>query len=229
LAIGAIILIQIFGGRTNSLIPLYAVGVFIPFTLSQSGMIIHWRRNRGKNWQIKSVINFIGAFISLSLVTCLFLLRFPNVWPYLIVMPILLRIFYKINHHYKRVAEQLRVVEANTEIATTHHFDGSTVIVLVSGVTRVTANAISYAQSIGDYVIAMHVSFDSNPEKEHKTSEQFKKDFPDVRFVDIHSSYRSIASQHYGSVMSLQAAADRNYSTTVWYRIRPRHRWKCAA
>ncbi|MFT8907639.1 MAG: APC family permease, partial [Lentilactobacillus diolivorans] len=103
LAVGAIVLIQIFGGRTNSLIPLYAVGVFIPFTLSQSGMIIHWYRHRGKNWQIKSVINFIGAFISLALVTCLFLLRFPNVWPYLIVMPILIKIFYKINRHYKRV------------------------------------------------------------------------------------------------------------------------------
>lgn len=93
LAVGAIVLIQIFGGRTNSLIPLYAVGVFIPFTLSQSGMIIHWYRHRGRSWQLKSVINFIGAFISLALVTCLFLLRFPNVWPYLIVMPILLRIF----------------------------------------------------------------------------------------------------------------------------------------
>ncbi|WCJ52002.1 APC family permease [Lentilactobacillus buchneri] len=227
LAVGAIVLIQIFGGRTNSLIPLYAVGVFIPFTLSQSGMIIHWRRNRGKNWQLKSVINFVGAFISLTLVTCLFLLRFPNVWPYLIVMPILLRIFYKINHHYKRVAEQLRVVEENTEIATTHHFDGSTVIVLVSGVTRVTANAISYAQSIGDYVIAMHVSFDSNPEKEHKTSEQFKKDFPDG-FVDIHSSYRSIAQPtlRFCDVIA-KRAADRNYSTTVLVpQFVPRHRWE---
>ncbi|QOP51528.1 APC family permease [Lentilactobacillus parabuchneri] len=228
LAIGAMVLIGIFGGRTNSLIPLYAVGVFIPFTLSQSGMIIHWYRNRGKNWQIKSVINFIGAFISLALVTCLFLLRFPNVWPYLIVMPILLQIFYKIHHHYVRVAEQLRVVEDETEITATHHFDGATVIVLVSGVTRVTANAISYAQSIGDYVIAMHVSFDSNPEKEHKTSEQFKKEFPDVRFVDIHSSYRSIAQPtlRFCDVIA-KRAADRNYSTTVLVpQFVPRHRWE---
>ncbi|EHO52275.1 APC family permease [Lentilactobacillus kisonensis] len=228
LAIGAIVLIQIFGGRTNSLIPLYAVGVFIPFTLSQSGMIIHWYRNRGKSWQLKSVINFIGAFISLALVTCLFLLRFPNVWPYLIVMPILIHIFYKINWHYKRVAEQLRVIEDNTEITATHHFDGSTVVVLVGGVTRVTANAISYAQSIGDYVIAMHVSFDSNPEKEHKTSEEFKKEFPDVRFVDIHSSYRSIAQPtlRFCDVIA-KRAADRNYSTTVLVpQFVPRHRWE---
>lgn len=228
LAIGAIALIILFGGKTSSLIPLYAVGVFVPFTLSQSGMIIHWRRNKGRNWLLKATINFVGAFISLALVVFLFLLRFENVWPYLIVMPIILRMFYKIHGHYIRVAEQLRVEEEAHKIANTHHFDGSTVIVLVSGVTRVTSKAISYAQSIGDYVIAMHVSFDSNPEKEKETSEEFKKEFPDVRFVDIHSSYRSIAQPtlRFCDVIA-KRAEDRNYSTTVLVpQFVPKHRWE---
>ncbi|WP_283678068.1 APC family permease [Lentilactobacillus sp. Marseille-Q4993] len=228
LALGAIVLIQIFGGKTNSLIPLYAVGVFVPFTLSQSGMIIHWRRNKGKNWQLKSIVNFVGAFISVALVIFLFLLRFENVWPYLIVMPIVLRIFYKINIHYQKVAKQLKVAEEAAELTPIHHFDGSTVIVLVGGVTRVTARAISYAQSIGDYVIAMHVSFDANPEKEHKISEEFRKEFPDVRFVDIHSSYRSITQPtlRFCDVIA-KRAADRNFSTTVLVpQFVPRHRWE---
>mgnify|MGYP001332159287 CR=1 FL=1 len=228
LALGAIILIIIFKGQTSALIPLYAVGVFVPFTLSQSGMIIHWRRNRGNKWILKSCINFLGAFISLALVVCLFFLHFGNVWPYLIVMPLLLRMFYKIRQHYDRVAAQLKVVDSNAEITPIHHYDGSTVIVLVSGVTRVTAKAVSYAQSIGDYVIAMHVSFDSNPEKEHKTAEQFKREFPDVRFVDIHSSYRSIAQPtlRFCDVIA-KRAEDRNYSTTVLVpQFVPRHRWE---
>lgn len=228
LAVGAVVLILIFGGKTSSLIPLYAVGVFVPFTLSQSGMIIHWKRNKGKFWAGKATINFIGAFISVSLVICLFLLRFENVWPYLIVMPLLLRLFYKIHRHYKRVAEQLRVEETARSIAATHHYDGATVIVLVSGVTKVTAKAISYAQSIGDYVIAMHVSFDANPEKEHETAEEFKKEFPDVRFVDIHSSYRSIAQPtlRFCDVIA-KRAEDRNYSTTVLVpQFVPRHPWE---
>ncbi len=72
LAIGAIILILIFHGQTNMLIPLYAVGVFVPFTLSQSGMIIHWFREREGFWLGKAFINLVGALISFVLVICLF-------------------------------------------------------------------------------------------------------------------------------------------------------------
>lgn len=149
-----------------------------------------------------------------SLVIFLFLLHFGNVWPYLIVMPLLLYMFYRIHVHYNRVAAQLRVVAK--EKAAIHDYDGATVIVLVSNVTRVTAQAVNYARSIGDYVIAMHVSFDENPEKEHKTAAEFKETFPDVRFVDIHSSYRSIATPtlRFCDVIA-KRAAERNFSTTV--------------
>ena len=160
LAVGAIILILIFHGQTNSLIPLYAVGVFVPFTLSQSGMIIHWFREREGWWVGKACINFVGAVISLSLVAFLFWQHFGNVWPYLIIMPLLLYMFHKVHSHYIKVAAQLRVAE-KTKVQL-HDYDGATVIVLVGNVTRVTRGAINYARSIGDYVIAMHVSFDEN-------------------------------------------------------------------
>ena len=214
LAVGAIALIFIFHGKTTLLIPLYAVGVFVPFTLSQSGMIIHWFRERGQWWWMKAAVNLLGALISILLVIFLFLLHFGNVWPYLIVMPLLLYMFYRIHVHYNRVAAQLRVVAK--EKAAIHDYDGATVIVLVSNVTRVTAQAVNYARSIGDYVIAMHVSFDENPEKEHKTAAEFKETFPDVRFVDIHSSYRSIATPtlRFCDVIA-KRAAERNFSTTV--------------
>ncbi|AVK61938.1 amino acid permease [Lactobacillus sp. CBA3605] len=214
LAVGAIALIFIFHGKTTLLIPLYAVGVFVPFTLSQSGMIIHWLRERGQWWWMKAAVNLLGALISLVLVVFLFALHFGNVWPYLIVMPLLLYMFYRIHVHYNRVAAQLRVIAK--EKAELYDYDGATVIVLVSNVTRVTAAAVNYARSIGDYVIAMHVSFDENPEKEHKTAAEFKSTFPDVRFVDIHSSYRSIATPtlRFCDVIA-KRAAERNFSTTV--------------
>ena len=214
LAAGAIILILIFGGNTGLLIPLYAIGVFVPFTLSQSGMIIHWRRERGKHWILNSAANFLGALLSAILVVCLLFLHFSNVWPYFIVMPLLLLMFYRIKQHYDEVADQLRVV-AKGEVKL-HDYDGSTVIVLVSNVTQVTSGAINYARSIGDYVIAMHVSFDSDPKKEHKTANEFKAEYPDVRFVDIHSSYRSITNPtlRFCDVIA-KRAAERNYTTTV--------------
>ena len=228
LAVGAIILILIFHGQTNMLIPLYAVGVFVPFTLSQSGMIIHWFRERGGFWPAKAFINFIGALISLALVIALFWQHFGNVWPYLIIMPLLLYMFHAIHRHYIKVAKQLRVAE-KTKVQL-HDYDGATVIVLVGNVTRVTRGAINYARSIGDYVIAMHVSFDENPGKEHKTANEFKAEFPDVRFVDIHSSYRSIAKPtlRFVDVIAKRAAA-RNYSTTVLVpQFIPKHPWQLA-
>ncbi|WP_137596944.1 APC family permease [Paucilactobacillus kaifaensis] len=228
LAVGAVVLIFIFHGQTNLLIPLYAVGVFVPFTLSQSGMIIHWFRTRDGWWLGKSIINLVGTLISFSLVVFLFWQHFSNVWPYLIIMPLLLLMFHKIHEHYRKVAVQLRVA-GKTQVQI-KDYDGATVIVLVSNVTRVTAQAINYARSIGDYVIAMHVSFDENPGKEHKTANEFKAEFPDVRFVDIHSSYRSIATPtlRFVDVIAKRAAA-RNYSTTVLVpQFVPRHPWQMA-
>lgn len=226
LAVGAIVLIIIFHGQTSLLIPLYAVGVFVPFTLSQSGMIRHWFRVREGLWPLKAFINFIGAFISLALVVFLFMLHFGNVWPYLIVMPGLYYLFYRIHLHYKNVAHQLRVSENSQSV--NHHYDGATVIVLVSNVTQVTARAIDYARSVGDYVIAMHVSFDENPRKEHKTAQKFKAEFPDVRFVDIHSSYRSIITPtlRFCDVIA-KRAAERNFTTTVLVpQFVPRRPWQ---
>ena len=226
LAAGAIVLILIFGGQTGLLIPLYAIGVFVPFTLSQSGMIVHWKREGGKKWMINASANLLGALLSAVLVICLLFLHFSNVWPYFIVMPLLLRMFYKIRKHYDEVADQLRVIEKGK--VNLHDYDGSTVIVLVSNVTQVTSGAINYARSIGDYVIAMHVSFDANPEKEHKTAMEFKAEYPDVRFIDIHSSYRSITNQtlRFCDVIA-RRAAERNYTTTVLVpQFVPRKPWQ---
>ncbi|MCH5462213.1 APC family permease [Lactobacillus sp. LC28-10] len=226
LAVGAIFLIIIFHGKTSLLIPLYAVGVFVPFTLSQSGMIRHWFRVREGKWGLKACINFLGAFISFALVVFLFLLHFGNVWPYLIVMPALIYMFYRIHRHYINVARQLRVSEDSDSV--NHHYDGATVIVLVSDVTQVTAHAIDYARSVGDYVIAMHVSFDENPRKEHKTAQKFKVEFPDVRFVDIHSSYRSIITPtlRFCDVIA-KRANERNFTTTVLVpQFVPRRPWQ---
>lgn len=110
--------------------------------------------------------------ISFVILVILIVFRLGEIWPLFVIMPFLVWFFYKIRHHYENVAEQLRLEQ---EGAKYHHYDGSTVIVLVSNVTQVTKGAIAYAQSIGDYVIAMHVSMDENPEKERETQEQFKK------------------------------------------------------
>lgn len=214
LSIGAIFLILIFRGKTTLLIPLYAVGVFVPFTLSQSGMILHWYRERGKGWIFKATANFIGAFLSLVLVICLLFLHFGNIWPYFIIMFLIFKMFYKIYKHYKSIAKQLKVIK--NENIKVHNYDGSTIIVLISGITQVTAGAINYARAMGDTVIALHVSSDENPVIEHETAMEFNRDYPDVRFIDIHTSYRSIINPVLKYCDEI-AKRDfkRNYTTTV--------------
>ncbi|WP_416353116.1 amino acid permease [Agrilactobacillus fermenti] len=227
LAIGSGVLIVLFNGVTANLIPLYAVGVFIPFTLSQTGMIVKWWRQRPKGWLGKSAANFTGALISFAILLILFIYRIRDIWPFFVIMPLLVALFYKIHGHYAQVAEQLRLEATDAEL---HHYDGATIIVLISNVTQVTKAALSYAESLGDYVIAVHVSMDENPEKEKEIQAQFKKDFPEVRFVDVHSNYRSIAKPlvRFTSVISRNALR-RNYSTTVLIpQFVPKKHWQQA-
>lgn len=228
LALGAIALVLIFQGSTEQLIPLYAIGVFVPFTLSQSGMLRHWLRERDGHWRLKMTVNFVGALISGILVVSLFLLRFDVIWPYLVVMPVLMGIFWRIHLHYVNVADELRVMAK--ERVERHRYSGSTVVILVSNLTKVTVEAVDYAKSIGDQVIAMHVSFDSNPQKERDLGLKFKKEFPDVRYVDIHSSYRSITEPAVRFVDEISKnAKERNHSVTILIpSFVPRHGWQNA-
>ena len=223
LAAGSIILLFIFHGSTERLIPLYSIGVFIPFALSQTGMVIHWRK-LGKGWLGKSVANIVGALISYAIIVILFAFRLGDIWPFFIIMPVLLFIFYQIHHHYHNVAEQLRLEK---EVAL-HTYDGNTVIVLVGNVTRVNIGALNYAQSIGDYVVAMHVSTDEDVDKEREIEAEFKEKFPEVRFSVVHSSYRSIENPiiRYVDLVS-KNARKHNYTTTVIVpQFVPRHGWQ---
>ncbi|HGF7571808.1 TPA: APC family permease [Enterococcus faecium] len=223
LALGSIVLLFIFHGSTERLIPLYSIGVFIPFALSQTGMVVKWKKE-GKRWLSKSIANITGAFISYAIIAILFVYRLGDIWPFFIIMPIVMFIFYKIHDHYKKVAEQLRL-ENDAKL---HDYDGNTVLVLVGNVTRVNIGALNYARSIGDYVVAMHVSLDEDVEKEKEIEAEFKKHFPDVRLSIVHSSYRSIENPiiRYVDIVS-KNAAKQNYTTTVLIpQFVPNRRWQ---
>ena len=223
LALGSIVLLFIFNGSTERLIPLYSIGVFIPFALSQTGMVIKWKKE-GKKWLTKSIANITGAFISYAIIAILFIYRLGDIWPFFIIMPIVMFVFYKIHDHYQKVAEQLRLEDE----VNLHEYEGNTVLVLVGNVTRVNTGALNYARSIGDYVVAMHVSLDEDIEKEKEIQAEFKKHFPDVRLSIVHSSYRSIQNPilRYVDLVS-KNAAKQNYTTTVLIpQFVPNRRWQ---
>ncbi len=186
LGISSILLIMAFQGKTEQLIPLYAVGVFIPFTLSQTGMIIKWIREKPKGWGPRLLTNLLGALISLTVLFIFFITKFAQVWSILIFLPIIVFIFHRIHNHYVAVGEQLRV--SFNEIP--EKLTGNVVIVPIAGITKVVGQSINYAETISDQVIAVYVAFDK--ESELRMQEKWKEWQPNIRLVTFVSSYRSL-------------------------------------
>ncbi|WP_053368243.1 APC family permease [Bacillus sp. FJAT-27245] len=187
LGLASILLIIIFKGHTESLIPLYAVGVFIPFTLSQSGMILKWLREKPAGWRVKLAVNATGAAISFIVSLMFFLTKFTQVWPVLVFLPMIILLFHRIKKHYEAVGDQLRIGSCESA----PKIEGNVMIVPVAGVTHVVANSLNYAKSLNaDQIIAVYVAFDREEEK--KFAEKWEKWQPDVRLVTLHSQYRSI-------------------------------------
>lgn len=186
LGVASILLIIAFNGNTEQLIPLYAVGVFIPFTLAQSGMIRKWMKERPENWQAKLSINLVGAIITFVVLVILFTTKFAQVWSVLVFLPIIVFVFHQINNHYKDVANQLRVEDIHVK----KKLEGNIVILPVAGITKVVVNSLDYAESVGDTIIAVYVAFDRESEK--RMEEKWNAFRPDIRLVTLHSQYRSL-------------------------------------
>lgn len=211
LGIASILLIVAFRGETEQLIPLYAVGVFIPFTLSQTGMIVKWIREKPAGWMYKLIVNLIGALICLTVVIIFFTTKFSQVWSILIFLPIIIYAFHKIKNHYEAVGEQLRIEPNKEEVL---QWEGNAVIVPVAGITKVVENSLNYAKLTGDTVIAVYVAFDHESEK--RMEEQWKKWRPDIRLVTLRSEYRSLLRPLARFIdLAMKRAAENNHTITV--------------
>ncbi|WP_431920423.1 APC family permease [Micromonospora wenchangensis] len=98
----AVVVFVAFGGHTEKLIPLYAVGVFLAFTLSQSGMVVHWRRHRGGGWRRRALVNGVGATLSgLVLLTAAVAKFTEGAWVVVVAVPLLVLLFHRIHRHYR--------------------------------------------------------------------------------------------------------------------------------
>ncbi|MDN7247189.1 APC family permease [Planococcus shenhongbingii] len=211
LGFASILLIVAFNGHTEQLIPLYAVGVFIPFTLSQSGMIVKWIREKPKDWQTKLFINAMGALISLTVTLVFFLTKFTQVWPVLVFLPAIIIMFHRIKKHYDAVVDELRVIPGKPPVA----IKGNVVIIPVAGITKVVEHSIDYARSLSaDQIIAVYIPFER--EDEQKLEEKWAQWHPDIRLVTLFSPYRSITLPLNRFVDSVERKAkEENYQVTV--------------
>ncbi len=190
LGVFAVILILMTQGSTEQLIPLYAVGVFIPFTLAQTGMMVKWWKEKPKGWIGRFIINTVGAFISFVVAMIFFITKFDHVWPVLIFLPTLIFVFHRIKNHYTLVGEQLRVDQLNKVLP---KIEGNVVLVPVGGISKVVEHSISYAMLLHpEHLIAIYVAFDK--EEMHAFEEKWAHRFPDVKLLTLYSPYRSLIS-----------------------------------
>ncbi len=196
LALLAILLLIVFKGITTQLINLYAVGVFMSFTLSQGGMVFHWwrLRNQHKGWLRSLLINGLGAITTLLVALVIASTKFlEGAWIVVILIPLLLLMFMAISRHYQRV-EQGKVSDIPIHPQDIRH----RVIVPIAGLDRAAIQSLAYARSISKYVIAVHVAVDvDDANKVREAWERWQKHLAEeeeTQLVIIESPYRSLSS-----------------------------------
>ncbi|MBR9648353.1 APC family permease [Clostridium tyrobutyricum] len=210
LSIISIILVIIFKSDTHYLMPLYAVGVFISFTLSQLGMFIRWRR--------KKIINGIGAFITFVTAVILGITKFiSGAWIVFIVIPILVYFMLIIKKHYSEVARQLKL--SINEMPKEINFKDQKryVIVPIDTLNKSFLKALNYARTISDNIIIFHVSVDDmTTEKLLKKWNEYNNEYNmDIPIIVKKSPYRSIVGPLVKFIESEEYSAGPKDTVTV--------------
>jgi amino acid transporter len=182
------VLIVVFQGDSHSLIPLFAVGVFLAFTLSQAGMVVHWVRARGPGWKTKAAINGMGAATTTAALLIIGISKFvEGAWIVFLLIPVLVLGFRTVNRHYREVGRELTLKGLPPSLKP---MPEPRVVLPVSGVHRGVIEALRYARSISDHVTAVYVETQPNG------ADRVRKDWDawgqGVPLVVVPSPYRSI-------------------------------------
>lgn len=181
-------LIVIFDGDSHALIPLFAVGVFLAFSLSQAGMVVHWFKQRGPNWNVKALINGAGALVTLMALAVIAISKFlEGAWIVIILIPSLIFIFIKINTHYKETSRELTLRGLPPSLKPAPK---PRLVIPIPSVHRGTIEALRYARSISDQVTAVYVETDA--EKTVEVKRDWEIWGQDVPLVVVPSPYRSL-------------------------------------
>jgi len=217
----------IFAADTNRLIPLYALGVFLSFTLSQSGMVVHWWKLREAGWRRSIVINGVGAVATGMVALIIASTKFTHgAWISLLGIGFLIYLFTVIRRHYRRVDKQLEVtppVKAPTGPQETREH-GQVVLVPVDEVNDAVRRTVEYARTVSENVTALHVSDDAA--EAEKIRQHWEEVIPEVPIVIIESPYRSFIAP----ILAYVDALDRSYPgetvTVILPELVPKHFWQ---
>jgi hypothetical protein len=182
------LLIVVFQGNSHLLIPLFAVGAFLAFTLSQAGMVMHWWRERGAYWLPKLFANGLGAAATATTLLVVAISKFAEgAWITILVIPVFVIVLLRIRSHYDEIKKELSLHGLPPSL---QPLPKPRLVVPISGVHRGTVEALRYARSISEQVTAVFVETD--PEQTIKVKRDWASWGQDVPLVVVPSPYRSL-------------------------------------
>jgi amino acid transporter len=219
------VLIVIFRGDTHLLIPLFAVGAFLAFTLSQAGMVVHWVSERGRGWLLKMAINGLGVLTTGAALLIIAVSRFvAGAWIVAFLIPLLVLAFRNVHHHYDSVAAQLTLRGLPPSLKPLHE---PRVVLPISGVHRGVIEALRYARAISNRVTAVYVEIEPGAgERMRQRWEEWGFD-QDAELVVVSSPYRSVVGPFLDFLDSIdQEHHDGHLATVILPEFVTAHRWE---
>lgn len=220
LGVFAGLLIVMKGGNVDALIPLYALGVFLAFTLSQSGMVIHWRKEGGPGWVRKALINGLGAVATFIVLLDIAVEKFAEgAWMVIILIVLLVLLFRRIRHHYTDVSVQLRAAVKDEVLPRVN-----TVVVLVPSFHVGVQHAIQYARLLSPHCRAVHVEVE--PEQTPELLRKWGESGLDIPLVVLHSPYRSLIEPILDYLEEVQNERQDDFVTVVIPEAVPAKWWQ---
>jgi amino acid transporter len=196
LAVLTALLLIAFGGVTDKLIPLYAVGAFLAFTLSQFGMVVHWRKNRGPHWVKSAMVNGLGGIVTGTTVIVVLVAKFAEgAWITLLFIPLLIFFFHRVRCHYHAVVVATTSSDA---VVPAQHGRHPIVVVPIDRWSRICKQALEFATRLSPEIIALHVEPGEHSELLHEDWERYvERPFREIgaeppKFEVLPSPYRFI-------------------------------------
>ena len=219
LSVFAAFLLVSFGGDTHALIPLYMIGVFLSFTLSQAGMVVHWRTRRERGWRSSAAINGAGALVTGVVLGVVAVTKaHEGAWIIMLLTPVLVVFFRMTKAHYSAVAAQLTLADWQPE-----ERHQNRVIVPISGVQRAVVGAVDYARTLSSDVRAVYIDVD--PSAMAQVRKDWDKWGRGVPLVVLPSPFRSLMEPLLEYVEQLESRHPGDYVTVVLPEFVPARWW----
>jgi amino acid transporter len=217
----AALLLIVFGASVTALIPLYTVGVFVAFTLSQTGMVVRWWRRRERGWQVGLPINGLGAITTGVIAVIVASSKFlSGAYVVIIMAPLLIALMLSIRAHYRRMDAQLRAVPGNDD----DEVPDPIVIVPLARLDRPARRALAFARTISPHATAVHITND--PHTADQLREHWQKLAGPMELVVVESPYRALVGPLLRYMDALQALHPDRPIVVVLAEVVPRHWWE---